>query len=142
MSYYTVIEDVVIDEAEIIREDNKNLSELPAFNDWATLIVLIIIVPGFLSSMMYTISLDSLDVKKMKQIEEVDQSINDSHGKKKLDKYSMMSWVFKRRLYLEKPCQENLRACCQKFNDKSEVKVSTWILFKLYLSHLHPIFSL
>jgi len=71
MSYYTVIEDVEIDNSNNMG-NNNNLDDLPAFNDWATLVVILVLIAGFFSSILYSNSLDNHDFVKLKKIEEVD----------------------------------------------------------------------
>ena len=142
MSYFTVIEDIPIESAEVVKETQKNLDELPAFSDWYTFLVLVIYFATAISSMIYSYSLDNQDVQKMKKIEDLDQSPDQQQADKKkpLAKYSMMSWVFKRRLVLDGYCNQNLRSCCQR-RGKQRVSVTTWTLFKMYMAQLHPVFS-
>lgn len=51
----------------------------------------------------------------------------------------LMTWLFNRRLAIEPYGEQNLKACCQK---KDSLRVSTWVLFKVFLNNLHPMISL
>ena len=98
--------------------------------------VAIYIVVTVLALMLVSRGRDIEEAAQLKATEEMDlektQQLADGSraGESAL---SLMTWVFNRKLAIDPYAAQNQR------NDGS---VSTWVLFKLFLSHLHPLLSL
>jgi hypothetical protein len=133
MSFYTLIEDLPI-LSDFQEPFIEYVEELPVFKDWPTLTVLFYLVILIISGSMFASGRDSQDYKQLKDLDDKSKSTVS-----KSDQVSLMTWVFNRRLAIEPYSEQNLKACCQ---PKDKVRVSTWVLFKVFMTHLHPLFSI
>lgn len=71
-SYFTVVEDLPV-EGPSGRPLPEYLDELPAFNDWASLIALSMVLVGLVSCLLFARGLENKDNAALKLMEEADE---------------------------------------------------------------------
>jgi hypothetical protein len=143
LSWFTVIEDLPIVNG-VVTQEVVDFIEVPVFKDWITLLSILYLFVFLISGLMFARGRDKVDEQLLldtDEPEETNKFPGEKENKAETPKpdLSLMTWLFNRRVLIEPYCGQNLASC---FQNKENVRVTTWVLFKLYLSQLHSLLAL